>query len=81
MSIELKSEREVDGGIVLGDDGAVLFNAWQMDDSIICKDYEDGTRELYSKRTGKLIIAPFKPHETKHTRCPHCHGQLGGDPA
>jgi hypothetical protein len=71
-------EHENDYGLVVDSDGKILHNAFQMDDPVIVRDYDDGLRHLFSKQTGKLIVAPFKPAEVQRVRCPHCNGELGG---
>jgi hypothetical protein len=76
----LVKEREVDG-IVQNEDGRIIHNAFQQDDPLIVRDYADGTRHILSKRTGRLIVAPYKPEEIQRHRCPHCNGELGGSPA
>jgi hypothetical protein len=73
-----KREQEYEWVVVADHDGKVLHNAFQQDDPVILRDYDDGMRHLLSKKTGKLIVAPFKPSETRRYRCPHCNGELGG---
>lgn len=73
----LVREREMDGAVIQ-EDGKVIHNAFQQDDPVIVRDYSDGMRHLLSKRTGKLIIAPFNPQTAERAHCPHCGGELGG---
>lgn len=74
----LLDEREIDNGVVVDHRGYVIHNAWQMDDPIIVRDYDDGMRHIASKRTGAPIIAPFNPLMAERAHCPHCNGELGG---
>jgi len=71
-------ERIVYHAIVVNKAGDIIWNAWQMDDPIVMKKEEDGTVHLFSSKTGKLIIAPYKPEEFRDdARCPHCGKGLG----
>lgn len=78
VSSELLHERELDSVIVQDGDGVIIHNSMQQDDPVILRDYADGTRHLLSKRTGRLLVAPFNPQTVKRHRCPHCNGELGG---
>lgn len=76
----LISESEHEYAVVISQDGTVLHNAMQMDDPVIRKAYDDGMVHLFSKKTGRLILAPFNPETAERVHCPHCNGELGGNP-
>lgn len=76
----LVEEREFDNAILQDGEGKIIFNAAQMDDVVIRKRYDDGMVHCFSKKTGKLIMAPYNLHEQGPPRCPHCGGQIGGEP-
>lgn len=79
-TVTLVREKTLDDGVVIGADGMVIYNALQMDSPLIVRDYSDGMRHLINSITGKLVLAPFDPTAEEPARCPHCQGQLGGDP-
>lgn len=74
----LVSELVQEYAIVMDDDGRVIHNSFQMDDPVIMQKYDDGTLHLLSTKTGRLIVAPYRPSEAERMRCPHCNGELGG---
>lgn len=76
----LLEEREHEFAVVVNQDGNVLHNAMQMDDPVIMRKYDDGMVHLFSKRTGRPILAPFNPATAERVHCPHCNGELGGNP-
>ena len=76
----LVSEHRDAYGVIVIPDYTVIHDAMQMDDPVIVRRFDDGSVHVLSSRTGRLIVAPFKPDEVVRLRCPHCHGELGGDP-
>ena len=73
----LVSETESEYGVLVGPNGQVVHNSMQMDDPIIMRRYSNGMIHLLSKKTGKLIVAPYDPETVERLRCPHCDGELG----
>lgn len=84
MSVDtprLLEEVEVETALVMDEEGTILHNSFQQNDPVIAKKYDDGMTHLFSKRTGKLIVAPYNPEARERLRCPHCQGELGGSPS
>lgn len=78
MTTTFIEERIVDNAIIANKEGDIIWNALQFDDPVVLKKEEDGTLHLFSFKTGKLIVAPYKPSEYAHdVYCPHCGKGLG----